>query len=364
MILAALQAAGWLAGTVLLWRWPTPPAGAAGESGAAGAIGVSVVVPARNEAERLPGLLASLRAQVRRPVEVVVVDDGSDDGTAEVAAHSGARVVRTNGPPPGWTGKTWASHQGVKMARGDVIVLLDADTWLAPDALGRLVAAHRDVPAGLLSVQPFHVTGSAVEQLSAVCNVVSVLGSGAAAAWSPPSSATVAFGPCLVTTPEALRAAGGFEAVRDDVVEDIGLARAYRVAGRDVRCMGGGDVVCFRMYAGLRPLVEGWTKNLAAGAGRAPAVPGIGASAWVAGAAAAAVAVLTAPGAASAAVYLAFAAQLAWMLRRLGRFQWWVAPLYPVPLFAFVALFAVSVALRTVVGRARWRGRAVAVRHR
>src|SRR5262245_27595295 len=90
-ILLAIVATGWLAGWWLLWRLPGLDAAVSG----AGGHEVAVIVPARNEARTLPVLLADLAAQRPAPAEVVVVDDGSDDGTAAVARTTGARVVRT-----------------------------------------------------------------------------------------------------------------------------------------------------------------------------------------------------------------------------------------------------------------------------
>jgi 4,4'-diaponeurosporenoate glycosyltransferase len=320
-----LELAGLTAGTALLWRLPSLPEGEA--SGR-----VSVVVPARDEAVRIRPLLESLAAQTLAPHEVIVVDDGSSDGTAEVAAASGARVVRIDGPPVGWRGKPWACDLGVRAATGDVLVLLDADVRLGPDALARLVAEHRRDEDALVSVQPFHVTHAAHEQLSAVCNVVSAMAS---------RGSTVAFGPCLVTSTAALARAGGFESVRGEVVEDAALAVRY---GR-VRLHFGGDVVRFRMYEeGVGQLVHGWAKNLAGGARRTAALPTAGAVLWVCGALAAIPSLF----------YVAYAAQLAWALRRLGRFRWWAWVAYPMPLAAFVALFAGSLVARR---RVRWRGR-------
>ena len=320
-----LELAGLAAGTALLWRLPSLPDGDA-------AARVSVVVPARDEAVRIRPLLASLATQTRAPHEVIVVDDGSSDGTGEVAAAAGALVVRTDGPPAGWRGKPWACELGVRAATGDVLVLLDADVRLGPDALARLVAEHRRDDDALVSVQPFHVTEAAHEQLSAVCNVVSAMAS---------RGSTVAFGPCLVTSPAALADAGGFESVRDEIVEDAALAARYR----RVRLSFGGDVVRFRMYEeGVGQLAHGWAKNLAGGARRASVLPTAGAVLWVGGALAAIPSLF----------YLGYAAQLAWALRRLGRFRWWAWAAYPLPLAAFVVLFAGSLVARR---RVRWRGR-------
>lgn len=333
MIGALLPVAGWCAGTVLMWRWPVlgrrPQPGDHGR--------VSIVIPARDEAARLPHLLASLPWGTH---EVIVVDDDSSDATALRAEAAGARVIASGGPPPGWTGKAWACAQGARAATCDVLVFLDADTWLAdPEAVNWLVGALPE--GGLLSVQPFHITERLFEELSAPCNVVAAM-----------SAPTVAFGPCLVTTRDALAAVGGFDAVAGEVVEDIALAAEYRRAGREVRCLGGGDAVRFRMYDSPRALVEGWTKNLAVGAGRASPARVAGSVLWVAGGLAAV---------ASPVGYAAFAVQLGWMLRRLGRFRIWTWLLYPVPLVGFVALFATSV-LKRARGTVRWRGRTIALR--
>ena len=195
------------------------------------------------------------------------MDDGSTDATAAIARAAGARVLTAPRPPEGWLGKPWACHTGHPRRRGERLLFLDADTWLAPDALARLVAAHDAAGSdGLLSVQPFHVVERPYEQLSAVCNTVPILASGIAAI-RPPPFGPVAFGPCLLTGAADLAAVGGFAAVAGEVVEDAALAHAYAAAGRRVRCLGGGDAVRFRMYPdGVRSLVEGWTKNLAGGA--------------------------------------------------------------------------------------------------
>ena len=73
-----------------------------------GSPSVSVIIPARNEAHNLPRLLASLTCQKQGPLEIIVVDDGSTDGTADVARVHGAKVVNPGSLPDGWRGKPWA----------------------------------------------------------------------------------------------------------------------------------------------------------------------------------------------------------------------------------------------------------------
>jgi 4,4'-diaponeurosporenoate glycosyltransferase len=167
----------------------------------------------------------------------------------------------------------------------------------------------------------------------------------------------------LVTRAADLEAAGGFAAVRREIVEDAALARAYRRVGRPVRCLGGGTIVRFRMYPdGLRPLIEGWTKNLAGGAPRVSPLALLGAVAWVCAGMSVTADALTDPSPAVALAWLAISAQLAWMLRRLGSFHWITAVFFPVPLLAFVALFLRSLVLRLVRRPVTWRGRRIDAR--
>jgi 4,4'-diaponeurosporenoate glycosyltransferase len=363
-------ALGWFAGTLLLWRLPAlrPAPHAAVDAAST----TSVVIPARDEAVALPGLLASLAAQQHPPLEVIVVDDGSTDDTATVARSAGATVCAAPELASGWLGKPAACHHGTAASAGDRLVFLDADTTLAPDGLARLLAAHDELtPDGLLSVQPHHLVERPHEQLSALCNVVPVMASGMAAPGDHDSE--IAFGPCLVTTRTALDAVGGWASARHAITEDVALAQAFRADGRPVRCLAGGSSVRFRMYPqGLASLVEGWTKNLAAGAAHAPRLPTLGAIAWVASLATVAVAGIDAlatwtrhggaPDLVVVVLWAAVSAQLWWMLRRLGSFRWWCAVAFPVPLAAFVLLFLRSLALRVLGRPVTWRGRRIPVR--
>ncbi len=371
--LAALAAGAWLLGDV---RFPAagtvgPGRGPTGAAGTGAAVSVSVIVPARDEQAALPGLLASLAAQSAPPTEVVVVDDHSGDATSAVAVAGGARVLGAPALPEGWLGKPWACHCGAGLAVGDLLVFLDADVVLAPDALERITAEWLS-SGGLVSVQPHHEPRRAYEQLSAVCNLVAMMGTGAFS--GPPRSApAIAFGPCLAVGAELYRRAGGHAhpEVRGRVTEDVGLARRVRATGGAVRVLAGGDLVGFRMYpGGPRQLVEGWSKMLATGAVDAPRPAALLTSVWVAGGLRATARGLRALGgrrrpverAVDAGVYLVWALGTRVLLRRAGRFAAWAGWAFPVPLVAFVALSARSAGLLASGRTATWRGRAVQVR--
>jgi 4,4'-diaponeurosporenoate glycosyltransferase len=362
---AVLLTVTWIIGWLLCWRMPRLPA----TSSAAPGRRVSVVVPARNEASRLPGLLAALAAQTRPADEVLVVDDHSDDDTAGVATAGGAEVVPAPPLPAGWTGKTWACWTGTHHARGDVLVFLDADTEPEADLLGRLLDAL-DHDAGLLSVMPYHRMRRQYERLSAFFSVISLMGVGAASARRS-APVTGAYGPCLACDRRDYDATGGHEAIRGAVVDDVALAQQFHRAGLPVRVAGGRGAIRFRLYGGgLRDLIEGWSKNFASGAGSTPVVRFLLVFVWVVGAGTAAQAPIreaiaavggwSGPGIVLWIGFAAFAIQLAVQLRPLGNYSW-AAVLFPIPLVAWFVIFFRSIVL-TARGQVRWKGRAVPVR--
>ncbi len=356
---------GWVAGWWLLARVPrlrTAP-GALDPVRPAGE--VSVIIPARNEAGNLPHLLSSLEGQQPAPSQVIVVDDGSTDATSEVARRFGATVVESSPLPEGWTGKSWACMQGADVASGDTLVFLDADTRLLPGGLGAVLTAHRR-HGGLLSVQPYHRMVRAYERLSAVFNVIAVMGVGIATPGRA-GRARGAFGPCVVCRAEDYVRVGGHGAVADEILEDLALGRVFADSGLPVRGAGGRGAIEFRMYPdGPGQLVEGWSKNVASGSASIGVVRLVATIAWVCGAVASSVELvqwLVGSGStATVGVWVAWAAyalQFGVMLRQLGNFGVWVALLYPLAFVAFVLVFFDSLWLTVVRRRVRWRGRTV-----
>jgi 4,4'-diaponeurosporenoate glycosyltransferase len=336
---------GWLAGWLLAARVRRlPPLGGAVPS-------VSLIIPARDEAERLPALLAALAADGPPPGarEVIVVDDGSRDDTAAVAGRAGATVERAE-PPPGWTGKSWACRQGAARAVGEVLVFLDADTTPAPGFVARLAAAAV-ATGGMVSVQPTHRVERIDERASAVASLVALMAGTSDGRWGHWWRRPVGFGPAVAIPHRIYRETGGHELVRTDVAEDVALAQVMAARGVPVAAFAdaGEGAIEYRMYPeGKRTLVEGWTKNLAAGAAKIAPLRALAVGVWVAGALVA----MRSP-----VSYAAYAAQLAVLLPRAGRFGSATALLYPLPLLAFAGLFARSLSRRVRRQPVTWRGR-------
>ena len=361
----------WLAGWYVGGRLPTLEGSPRERVDPAAASRVSVVVPARNEAAVLPILLAALAVQATPPLQVIVVNDQSTDGTGEVAAKSGAIVVQSGEIPAGWLGKPWACARGAAAATGDLLVFLDADTVPSPAFLQRLAPVVA-ATGGLVSVAPYHQTRRLYEQASGLFNLVALMGVGASS-MRRSARVTGAFGPCVALRAVDYAAIGGHAAVRGEVLEDVALARVCREHAVPVVNLAGGALLRFRMYpAGMRQLVEGWSKNFAAGASGTPWLRLLAIVAWISGlveagwAAIVGIATLTAGGSGPswqpALFYALFAFQLWFLLRRIGSFGW-LALVHPLATLAFLSICARS-ALLGARREVTWKGRTIIIPRR
>ncbi|MFZ4667738.1 MAG: glycosyltransferase [Microthrixaceae bacterium] len=326
-------------------------------------LGVTIVIPARNEALSLPNLLADLDEHRPLGARVVVVDDHSTDGTGELAAaFDFVEVIEAPPLPDGWTGKSWACHTGAAAATGDAIVFLDADVRVTAGSMDRLLSQVAE-RGGLVSVQPWHRTERAYEQCSALFNTIAVMGAGAGARGGPSG----AFGPVLATTLADYRTAGGHESVRAEVVEDLALARRYRITRLPVHVMLGGRSIRFRMYpAGIRQLAEGWTKNFASGAS-STGLARLGAVfLWITSLGSSSITLVDAargnvPLAIAGGIYALFVVQLVVLFRLVGRFGVLTALCYPALFVVFCGIFVRSL-WRTHVRRSvQWRDRQISL---
>jgi hypothetical protein len=226
---------------------------------------VSVVVPARNEEVCLGACLASLASQLGIALEILVVDDGSSDGTRSIAeGFPGVRVLTAGPLAPGHSGKCNAAQAGAQAARGEWLLFTDADTVHEPGSLARAVAEAEEHEVALLSYSPRQEVRGFWEK--AVMPVVFAELAGRyrpREVCDPELPAAAANGQYLLIRRDAYDAVGGHAAVAHTLLEDVELARAVKQSGRRIRFRYGGDAVRARMYRSFTELRDGWTKNLA-----------------------------------------------------------------------------------------------------
>jgi len=230
---------------------------------------LQVVVPARDEAGNIGACVAALLASDHPELEVLVFDDASSDGTAAAAEAAGARVVRGKGEalPEGWKGKPWALWRATREVEAAWILFVDADVRVRPEALSRAHAYAIREEADLLSGFGRLEMGSFWEKVIQPSVGGLILAGNDLDKVNDPKRPEdlVANGQFILVRREVYERAGGHGAVRADILDDVGLARAFHRAGGKVRVLFMRELFSCRMYTSFRELWLGWTKNLYAG---------------------------------------------------------------------------------------------------
>ena len=243
---------------------------------------VSLVIPARNEGRNIRRCVESAMSSTYAALEIVVVDDHSTDDTGPIVAELAARdprlrVVAPEPLPPGWFGKQWACDAGARVAHGEILGFLDADTWQGPDLVPRVVNAVRARGADMLTVagdQEMHSFWERLVQPQVFAILGTRYGGTEVVNESRHAANKIANGQCTFFRRDAYDAMGGHAAVRDKVAEDLALAQHWFLADRRVTLVLGLAQLRTRMYTSLRELIDGWGKNIYAG-GRDALPPGI-----------------------------------------------------------------------------------------
>lgn len=336
--------------------------------------GVSVLIPARNEAGNIrEAILAALEDQ-GVAVEVVVLDDESDDGTAGIVEgiareRPGVRLVRGAPLPPGWSGKQHACRLLAGFGRSEVLVFQDADVRLEPKACARMAAFLEGTGASLASGIPRQEVGSFLEKL--LIPLIHFVALAFLPIWRMRRSRHPAYGAGCGQLFAARRAdyeaAGGHAAIRASLHDGVALPRAFRAAGFATDLFDATPVARCRMYRSGREVWRGLARNATEGLGSPGLI--VPATALLLGGQVLPFALLAAspwlllgPPAQVAAVALAAAAAAAGLWVRLAAARRFAQPvasaiLHPVGIALLVAIQWHALARRLLRRPSRWRGR-------
>ncbi len=329
-----------------------------------GGLTVSIIIPARNEAETLPLLFDDLKRQTLQPLEIICVNDGSEDQTRDVVRSAGGNVilVDVSDKPADWMGKAWACLKGAEQAKGQLLLFLDADVRLAPEGLAKLLATY-ETSNNTISVQPYHSVLKPYEQLSVFFNVILI---GANGTGLPIKNSKVGlFGPVILISKTDYDEIGGHRAAKKTITDDLALGDALTTAGKKYRLFLGGGDISFRMYGGgVKELLHGWTKNFATGAGKTPARLRILMFGWVTSCTAAPLYMLQALWTGTDGwplVYLLFygiwVVELNRIVPKVGNFSRVALLFYPIFMVVFLTTFCWSVWKKLFRRQVTWKGR-------
>lgn len=231
---------------------------------------VTVLLPVRNEQENVADCVAELMAQENvHNLRVIVIDDQSTDNTAEVLEKtigndSRFTVIPSNGPRAGWLGKVSALQSGFELSKGEIVICLDADVRLKPDAIARTVNQLDDLGLDFLSPYPHQIANTFSEKLiqpllhwSWMSTVILRL-----AEKIPHRSTAVANGQFFIIRAASLTAIDGFASVAHQILDDVELARSLIAAGFKGVVTEGSDIAHTRMYTNFDEIRQGYGKSL------------------------------------------------------------------------------------------------------
>ena len=230
---------------------------------------VSIIIPAKDEGERIRGCIESCLKQDYPNLEVIAVDDRSVDNTGQVmdamaAADSKLKVVHIQEGTlgPGWTGKNNALYTAQKQAAGDWLLFVDSDVVLEPDALSASMSVAQNKQFGLISLLPRLESHSIWESM-----LVPLAAAAASAMYVIPfnnmnhkKNSAFANGQFILMSRQAYDAIGGHETVKDRYCEDVAIALLVKQAGYRPRVAWGQDWAKVRMYSSLAAIYRGWSR--------------------------------------------------------------------------------------------------------
>jgi hypothetical protein len=322
---------------------------------------ISVLIPARNEAANIAEAVAAVLQNTGVDLELLVLDDGSTDATPDILRaipDPRLRVLQGGGLPSGWCGKQHACAKLAEQARHELLVFVDADVRVAPDALIRMAGFMERNPVALASGFPRQITKTWSEILLLPLIHFLLLGYLPMAQMNRSASPGLGAGcgQLFIARRAGYDRAGGHAAIRASLHDGITLPRAFRRAGLMTGLFDASHFAACRMYTSAAQVWEGLTKNATEGMAKPLALP-IWTLILAGGQVLPLILLLAAPSGAAA---VALACGIGFRLILAARFHQPIvsALLHPVGVAALLVLQWVAL-LRAAAGRkATWRGRA------
>ena len=230
---------------------------------------VSVLIPARDEESKIFACLNSIVMQTYANIEILVLDDHSQDQTSNVVKgfvdeDSRLNLIKSKPLPKGWVGKHWACHQLSSIATGDLLLFLDADTILGSQVINNAVAEVKKDQIDLLTLLPNRLRHSFLDKLlfpfidwSILCFLPVKL----AHIWENPYL-SFTFGQFMLFRKSAYLQIGGYEAIHNNLLDDMELGRRIKRNKLKWRLLDGSKEVVTDMYSSSKQTIDGIARSL------------------------------------------------------------------------------------------------------
>lgn len=227
---------------------------------------VSVLIPAKNEKNRIYKCLDTISKQEYDNLEIIVLDDESDDGTFEYVKDNfpNVEIIKGKLRPEAWVGKNWACQQLADHSNGEILIFTDADNWFESDAVLKTITSINKYDLDMLSCFPENVTKSFYEKIYST--IVEHILYSLLPLWltlkSKKTSLAAANGQWIAIKRKAYLEIGGHERLKNSNVEDILMARLIKSKSYKLLTLSGIGIIKTRMYSNFQEIKKGFSKNM------------------------------------------------------------------------------------------------------
>jgi chlorobactene glucosyltransferase len=228
---------------------------------------LSVIIPSRNEASKIGNCMKHLKEQTYPNLEFIIVDD-SDDDTVQVIKNiikddKRFKIFKQEKIPPGWVGKPHALQQGSKLAKGDWLVFIDADTVHEPELIEKALEYAIDNNLDMLSMLTHYICKTFWEKIIQPIPLDLIIFYFPIAKVSDPQSkVALANGPFIVIKNSVFKNVRGYETIKGYIADDIEMGKLVKGSGYKIGLINAQTLIKVRMYENLKEIWNGWSKNI------------------------------------------------------------------------------------------------------